>query len=96
MGTSMTVTEARAALPQLLDRVDAGEEVTITRHGSAVAVLVRPDALRTRRADSVLEAAHRLHLELEDARHQPLGEGVIDEARAAELLADLRAGRAAR
>jgi antitoxin (DNA-binding transcriptional repressor) of toxin-antitoxin stability system len=92
----MSVTEARAALPQLLDRVRAGEEVTITRHGAPVAVLVRPDSLRVRRADSVLEAAHRLHLELEDARRQSLGDGVIGEARADELVADLRAGRAAR
>ncbi len=44
--TTMTVSEARAALPELLTRVEEGEEVTITRHGKAVAVLVRPDALR--------------------------------------------------
>jgi antitoxin (DNA-binding transcriptional repressor) of toxin-antitoxin stability system len=47
----MTVSEARAALPELLDRVLAGEEVTITRHGRPVAVVVRPDSLRVRRAD---------------------------------------------
>ena len=43
MSTTLTVSEARAALPQLLDRVSAGEEVTITRHGRPAAVLVRPD-----------------------------------------------------
>src|ERR1700744_3692540 len=41
----MTVSEARAALPEVLNRVEAGEEVTITRHGRAVAVIVRPDVL---------------------------------------------------
>jgi prevent-host-death family protein len=41
---SMTVSEARAALPRLLTRVDAGEEITITRRGKPVAVVVRPDA----------------------------------------------------
>ncbi len=46
----MTVPEARAVLPDLLSRVESGEEVTITRHGRPVAVLVRPDALRSRRA----------------------------------------------
>jgi prevent-host-death family protein len=39
--------EAQAALPDLLSRVERGEEVTITRHGRPVAVLVRPDAWRT-------------------------------------------------
>lgn len=37
-------------MPELLDRVLAGDEVTITRHGRPVAVVVRPDALRVRRA----------------------------------------------
>src|SRR4051794_15680318 len=50
VSTSITVSKARAALPQILERVLAGEEVTITRHGRAVAVVVRPDALRARRA----------------------------------------------
>ena len=40
---SMTVSEARAALPELLSRVEEGEEITITRHGRTVAVLVRPE-----------------------------------------------------
>ena len=39
----MTISEARAALPEVLTRVEAGEEITITRHGSPVAVVVRPD-----------------------------------------------------
>ena len=30
---SLTVSEARARLPEILDRVEAGEEITITRHG---------------------------------------------------------------
>ena len=50
----MNVSEARAALPDLLSRVEGGEEVTITRHGKPVAVLVRPDALRARRARAAL------------------------------------------
>jgi antitoxin (DNA-binding transcriptional repressor) of toxin-antitoxin stability system len=39
----MTLSEARAALPEVLTRVAAGEEITITRHGSPIAVVVRPD-----------------------------------------------------
>jgi antitoxin (DNA-binding transcriptional repressor) of toxin-antitoxin stability system len=41
----MTVSEARAALPEVLTRVAAGEEITITRYGSPVAVVVRPDVV---------------------------------------------------
>ena len=43
----MTMTEARAALPQVLDRVAAGEEITITRRGKPVAVVLRPDVVHS-------------------------------------------------
>jgi antitoxin (DNA-binding transcriptional repressor) of toxin-antitoxin stability system len=43
--TVMTVSEARAALPEVLTRVAQGEEITITRYGSPVAVVVRPDVV---------------------------------------------------
>lgn len=36
--------EAKTRLGQLLDRVEAGEEVVITRRGKVVAKLVPPDA----------------------------------------------------
>ena len=41
----MTVSEARAALPEVLTRVAQGEEITITRYGSPIAVVVRPDVI---------------------------------------------------
>jgi prevent-host-death family protein len=40
MGTSKTVAETRRELPALLDTVERGEEVTVTRRGKPVAVLV--------------------------------------------------------
>jgi antitoxin (DNA-binding transcriptional repressor) of toxin-antitoxin stability system len=93
----MTVSEARAALPDILDRVRAGEEVTITRHGEAVAVVVRPDTLRTRRADEALAAAHRIHELLAQGRAAPLRrEGAVSEARAVDLVAEVRAARTRR
>ena len=39
----ITVTEAQKCLPELVDRVQAGEEVTLTRDGQPVAHMVRPD-----------------------------------------------------
>lgn len=93
----MTVSEARAALPQILDRVLAGEEVTLTRHGEPVAVVVRPDTLRVRRADEALAAAGRLRDVLDRGRRTSLRRRpTLPEERAEELVADVRAGRATR
>jgi prevent-host-death family protein len=92
--TTMSASEARAALPELLNRVEDGEEVTITRHGRPVAVLVRPDALRVRRAQTVLEDAARIHDLLAEAAAAPLPEGSgLTEQRAEELIAEIRASR---
>ena len=92
----MTASEARASLPELLSRVEGGEEVTITRHGRPVAVLVRPDALRSRRARAALDGAERIHQLLAEAAPAPLQGTGLSEARAEELIAEIRAGRDAR
>jgi prevent-host-death family protein len=90
---SMTASEARAALPELLTRVEDGEEVTITRHGRPVAVLVRPDALRSRRAQAALDDAARIHELLAGAATAtPEGTGMTAQ-RAEELIAQIRADR---
>lgn len=95
MSTSMTVSEARAALPQLLDRVGAGEEVTITRHGRPAAVLVRPDTLRARRADQALAAAAGVRDALERGRRAPLSaRPKLRQERAKSLIDELHADRA--
>jgi prevent-host-death family protein len=90
---TMTASQARAALPEILDRVLAGEEVTLTRHGKAVAVVVRPDMLRARRADEALAAAERVRDLLAQARASRLrarpglskkqGEALVNEVRTA-------------
>jgi antitoxin (DNA-binding transcriptional repressor) of toxin-antitoxin stability system len=94
---TMSVSEARAALPEVLDRVIAGEEVTITRHGQEVAVVVRPDAIRARRADAALAEAERLRALLDRGRRARLDDapGVTAE-RAEERVADVAASRSAR
>jgi len=92
----MTVSEARASLPEVLTRVEAGEEVTITRHGRPVAVIVRPDVLRPRAA-VVIEDAARLHESLMAARDEELsiGPGLTPEY-AEELIREIRSGRDSR
>lgn len=91
---SMTVSQARATLTSVLDRVETGEEVTLTRHGKAVAVLVRPDVLRRRRATPVQESADAIADLLVRARATPrqdLPGLTIEQADA--LVADVRTGR---
>jgi antitoxin (DNA-binding transcriptional repressor) of toxin-antitoxin stability system len=90
----MTVSEARAALPEVLNRVAEGEEITITRHGRPVAVIVRPDILWSRsRASDLLEQAERLNEMLRAAADRPRSAGGISVEYAEELVAAIRADR---
>ena len=91
---SLTMSEARARLPELLDRIERGEEITITRHGRPAAVLLRPDKLRVRRGESAIDRAREIGRMIEEARQQPLGPGIdMDPAYAEEWIAEIRADR---
>jgi antitoxin (DNA-binding transcriptional repressor) of toxin-antitoxin stability system len=90
---SVTASEARATLPQLLNRVEAGEEIVLTRHGRQIAVIVRPDALRVRRAGPALDAAAHIHDRLEAARRAPLPNQGLTRRQAEQLVAEIRSGR---
>ena len=94
MDRTLNVTEARAALPALLDQVEAGDEVTITRHGRPIAVVVQPGALRSRRADSALATAAGIERRLTRARTSPRPTAGLSQRYAEELVADVRKGRA--
>ncbi len=97
MSDSMTVSEARATLPQILRRVLAGEEVTLTRHGEPVAVLVRPDTLRARRASRARGDAGRIRELIAAGRKTTLRPRPrLTEQRAAGLLAEVQAARSKR
>jgi prevent-host-death family protein len=89
----LSVSEARAKLPEVLDRVTDGEEVTITRHGQPVAVLVRPDALRTRRAQATIRQARQVADLLCAAGQQPLARAGLSAERADELVQAMREDR---
>lgn len=93
--TELTVTEARAILPALLDRVAAGEEITITRHGAPAAVLLRPDRVRTRRAavEAALAGAAELWRSIEEKRGKPPPPMLNDPELAERRVAELRAER---
>jgi prevent-host-death family protein len=60
MTRSLTATEAKAKILALLDDVEAGDEIEITRHGRPVARLVPasgPHALKGRFAGVAMSAA---------------------------------------
>lgn len=97
MSTTMTVSEARAALPAIIQQVLEGEEVTLTRHGVAVAVVVRPDSLRARRADRVLASAADVREVLEAGRRSALASRTTMTSERADALVDhVRSTRASR
>ncbi|HEY4422415.1 MAG TPA: type II toxin-antitoxin system prevent-host-death family antitoxin [Pseudonocardia sp.] len=89
----LSVSEARARLPEVLDRVAAGEEITITRHGRSVAVLLRPDAVRARRAERTIERGREIGALLTSARERPLEPAAVSADRAEELIDAVRADR---
>jgi antitoxin (DNA-binding transcriptional repressor) of toxin-antitoxin stability system len=90
----MTVSEARAALPEVLNRVTEGEEITITRHGQAVAVIVRPDIMWSRsRAEDALAEADQLRTLMHAAAESELPVGGLTPDYAEELIAAIRSGR---
>jgi len=91
---SLTVSEARALLPQIVNRVLAGEEITLTRHGQAVAVVIRPDRLRSRRAEAALSRAAEVHEAITAGRSRPIGS--ISSATAEDLQRAITRSRAPR
>jgi prevent-host-death family protein len=97
MRDTLTVSEARTVLSQIIDRVQAGEEVTLTRHGEPVAVIVRPDTLRSRRLENLQRDMERIREALEAGRGRSLpARGTLTEGQAEELLAYVRASRSHR
>ena len=91
-----TASEARAKLPEIIDLVIGGEEISITRHGKPVVVVVSPEKLRVRRpaALELMRRAAELGRKLEDARGKPLlPNGGLTPGYAEQLVAEIRADR---
>lgn len=82
----MTISEARAALPEVVSRASEGEEVTITRYGRPAAVLVRPDIIWSQpTADVFLSDTESLIAVL---RERARRHGVTLQQELAEILAE--------
>lgn len=93
----ISISKARATLPELVDRVQAGEELVFSRHGVPVAVLISPDALRVRRAATVLAEAGAVREMIAASRARPLADGsALSAERADEMVDAVRRDRAPR
>jgi prevent-host-death family protein len=91
MPKTYSLADARAHLPEILDEVEAGQEVELTRRGRPVAVVVsagRYEALRGERSD--FGRAYRAFAE----RHAP--EDIALEADFFDSLRDRQPGRRVR
>jgi prevent-host-death family protein len=86
---TLSLTDARAQLPQLLDRVAAGESFTITRHGVSVGVLTGHDEWMKTRTHDVILRARALGAEREAMRGTPprRREDPADPASTDEMIA---------
>ena len=97
MSTTVSMSVARATFATLITRVVDGEEITLSRRGVPVAVMVRPPAIKNQHAHPSLVAASALHELLAAGRNsRPSTNGSISAERADEMVKDLRANRSSR
>ena len=94
--STVSASVARQTLPAQLDMVEAGEEVSITRHGRVVAVLVSPDALEARRALAARKQADQIGDLIDRARQEPPRPPALSTAQADALVQSVQADRAGR
>ena len=87
-----TMSEARAALATLLDEVERGEHVTITRHGKPAARLVSPALINPRTID-LMHSVRQIAIELDEARSRPLSPAKAEGPNADELVARMHTDR---
>ena len=64
--------EAKIHLPQLLDDIERGESIVITRHGRAIARLVPEDAMRRRGRGEAVERLKALRATMPHVRLEEL------------------------
>ena len=79
------VADARSHLPEILDDVEAGKEIQLTRRGRAVAVMLSPEryeALRRKHAD--FRDAYRKFVSRHSLEEVGLEDGFFESARARE------------
>ena len=90
--TVISVSELRANLKNVLERVKRGEEVRLTQNGEVVAAVLHPDRLRWRAETPNTLAAERL-LDEFNGPLEPLPEPSLSPAEGEALVAEIREAR---
>ncbi len=90
--TIVSVSELRANLRRVLERVKRGEEVRLTQNGEVVAAVLHPDKLKWRAKTANTLAAERLLEELDTPLEplEPLPEPSLSQAEGDALVAEVR------
>ncbi len=89
----ISLSDARARLPELLDRVAAGEVVHITRRGKPTAALVDHDRWMKTKTHDALIRARELRRRLDEAKGKPLITVPAGEWDVEAHVAEIREGR---
>ena len=89
---TVTVSDLRANLKTVLERVKQGEEVHLTQNGEVVAAVLHPDKLKGRVRTPNTLAAEQL-LSAFDSPLEPLPEPSLTQAEGDELVKELREAR---
>ncbi len=85
MSKSYSVADARAHLPDILDEVEAGKDVQLTRRGRPVALLLSPERYEMLRSELTnFGDAYRAFLGRHTAEDIGLEPGSLDSLRARE------------
>jgi prevent-host-death family protein len=78
------INEARTALSRLVDRVQAGEEIVITRRGEPVARLAPITSLPSKRRPNLLKGRYQLP----DSLFEPLPEEIVEAFYESKIFPD--------
>jgi prevent-host-death family protein len=82
MSKSYSVAEARAHLPEILDDVEAGKDVQLTRRGQPVALLLSPQRYEILRSERTsFGEAYRAFLQRHRAEETRLEQGFPESLR---------------
>ncbi len=85
MAKSYSVADARAHLPDILDAVEAGKDVQLTRRGRPVALVLSPERYEMLRSELTnFGDAYRAFLSRHTAEEIGLEPGFLDSLRARE------------
>jgi prevent-host-death family protein len=94
--TTMTISQVRARIREVVERVQRGEDVTITQNGAEVAVVSKPKRKPhpNPAAEQLIREAETLAEEMRALRGQPLRlTGAITPEQADQWVRELRAER---